>query len=221
MGAEERLTDNPGSDLSPVLCTGPDGSIIGHYQAWNGETGEAAVGYQLRCRSGKWVKDERSLPSSSRANGIRPSLRVRPMWPSPMIFLAVAITTYLQSSLRRAVSETIARGTCTNHPAALRPGPPLAYDPQGRLWIAYEEGPEQWGKDYGALVAGPGRPALQQPLRPRRLPPGQETLAAGRRTAEFRGQASRTPLAARLSITNVRRATPSRSSASTARAGSG
>ncbi|MCI0459212.1 MAG: hypothetical protein L0Z62_19830 [Gemmataceae bacterium] len=30
--------------------------------------------------------------------------------------------------------------------------PSLAYDPQGRLWIAYEEGPEQWGKDYGSLV---------------------------------------------------------------------
>jgi hypothetical protein len=30
--------------------------------------------------------------------------------------------------------------------------PAIAYDPKGRLWIAYEEGPEQWGKDSGALV---------------------------------------------------------------------
>jgi hypothetical protein len=28
--------------------------------------------------------------------------------------------------------------------------PSIAYDPQGRLWIAYEEGPEGWGKDFGA-----------------------------------------------------------------------
>lgn len=28
--------------------------------------------------------------------------------------------------------------------------PSIAYDPQGRLWIAYEEGPEGWGKDWGA-----------------------------------------------------------------------
>ena len=28
--------------------------------------------------------------------------------------------------------------------------PSICYDAAGRLWIAYEEGPEQWGKDYGA-----------------------------------------------------------------------
>jgi hypothetical protein len=28
--------------------------------------------------------------------------------------------------------------------------PSIAYDPQGRLWVAYEEGPEGWGKDWGA-----------------------------------------------------------------------
>src|SRR5262249_18316541 len=36
--------------------------------------------------------------------------------------------------------------------------PALAYDPAGRLWIAYEEGPEKWGKDYGALEPGKGEP---------------------------------------------------------------
>jgi hypothetical protein len=30
--------------------------------------------------------------------------------------------------------------------------PSICYDPKGRLWIAYEEGPEKWGKDSGALV---------------------------------------------------------------------
>lgn len=28
--------------------------------------------------------------------------------------------------------------------------PSAAYDLQGRLWIAYEEGAERWGKDFGA-----------------------------------------------------------------------
>src|SRR5881409_92549 len=28
--------------------------------------------------------------------------------------------------------------------------PSLAYDPGGRLWVAYEEGGERWGKDFGA-----------------------------------------------------------------------
>jgi hypothetical protein len=36
--------------------------------------------------------------------------------------------------------------------------PSIAYDPAGRLWIAFEEGPELWGKDYGALAADKGQP---------------------------------------------------------------
>ena len=36
--------------------------------------------------------------------------------------------------------------------------PSIVYDPAGRLWIAYEEGPEKWGKDYGALVPAAGNP---------------------------------------------------------------
>ncbi|HWG43089.1 MAG TPA: hypothetical protein VN688_09905 [Gemmataceae bacterium] len=32
--------------------------------------------------------------------------------------------------------------------------PSICYDAKGRLWIAYEEGPENWGHDYGALGSG-------------------------------------------------------------------
>src|SRR5262245_25959270 len=40
--------------------------------------------------------------------------------------------------------------------------PSICYDPKGRLWIAYEEGPEKWGKDYGALVPGKGNPLYNE-----------------------------------------------------------
>lgn len=36
--------------------------------------------------------------------------------------------------------------------------PACCYDTQGRLWIAYEEGPVLWGKDYGALDNDDGQP---------------------------------------------------------------
>jgi hypothetical protein len=36
--------------------------------------------------------------------------------------------------------------------------PSAVYDAEGRLWIAYEEGPEKWGKDYGALEPDKGNP---------------------------------------------------------------
>jgi hypothetical protein len=32
--------------------------------------------------------------------------------------------------------------------------PSICYDAKGRLWIAYEEGPKNWGKDSGALAKG-------------------------------------------------------------------
>ena len=31
--------------------------------------------------------------------------------------------------------------------------PSIAYDPSGRLWIAYEEGGRGWGKDFGAYAS--------------------------------------------------------------------
>jgi hypothetical protein len=36
--------------------------------------------------------------------------------------------------------------------------PSLCYDPQGRLWMAYEEGPDRWGKNFGALDTSGGNP---------------------------------------------------------------
>jgi hypothetical protein len=32
--------------------------------------------------------------------------------------------------------------------------PSTAYDPSGRLWVAYEEGGMGWGKDFGAYDTG-------------------------------------------------------------------
>ncbi len=40
--------------------------------------------------------------------------------------------------------------------------PAACYDAKGRLWIAYEEGPEKWGKDYGAIDPGDGNPLYNE-----------------------------------------------------------
>src|SRR5262249_13194434 len=40
--------------------------------------------------------------------------------------------------------------------------PSVAYDAKGRLWVAYEEGPELWGKDYGALAPDKGNPLYNE-----------------------------------------------------------
>jgi hypothetical protein len=36
--------------------------------------------------------------------------------------------------------------------------PSIVYDPQGRLWIAYEVGPQNWGRDFGLLDFEAGSP---------------------------------------------------------------
>ena len=41
--------------------------------------------------------------------------------------------------------------------------PSACYDAKGRLWIAYEEGPEKWGKDFGALQAAATRSTTRGP----------------------------------------------------------
>jgi len=40
--------------------------------------------------------------------------------------------------------------------------PAACYDAKGRLWLAYEEGAERWGKDYGPLEKKPGDPLYGQ-----------------------------------------------------------
>ena len=65
----------------------------------------------------------------------------------------------LSISLARSETVTSAATATTRWPLPPLRGPPLALlRRQGPLWIAYEEGPEKWGKDYGALVADEGNP---------------------------------------------------------------
>jgi hypothetical protein len=40
--------------------------------------------------------------------------------------------------------------------------PSIVFDKQNRLWVAYEEGPANWGKDYGAFAANKGNPLYNE-----------------------------------------------------------
>jgi hypothetical protein len=69
---------------------------------------------------------------------------------------ALAIDTYLPegdndvvvSVLGPKIDPTVAR---IGYSSKFEARPSICYDAAGRLWIAYEEGPVQWGKDFGAL----------------------------------------------------------------------
>lgn len=44
------------------------------------------------------------------------------------------------------------------HSSRFEARPSVCFDVKDRLWVAYEEGPEQWGKDFGALDDNDGNP---------------------------------------------------------------
>lgn len=70
--------------------------------------------------------------------------------------LAVAWDTFAKGDYDVYVA-TSAEGGALSQPQAVAASlafevrPSVAYDQQGRLWIAYESSGDQWGKDYGAL----------------------------------------------------------------------
>ena len=73
-----------------------------------------------------------------------------------------------------------------------RPARRSVYDAEGRLWIAYEEGPEQWGKDYGALDAGNGNPLYnERSVRVVCLDTDGKLMQARRRAADVDGTTRR------------------------------
>jgi hypothetical protein len=179
VGAEERLTANPGPDLSPVMCTTQAGQLRVAYQRWLPD-GEAVIHVVTR-KDGKWKPgfDEEGFVgkdfvfsggasrtilfgrSAGEGNSWNPGLA-----PGPNGEWTIALDGY-QDGDYDAWIHTIRPKSLFGDPdiaasSSFEARPSISYDPQGRLWIAYEEGPEQWGKDYGALVPGKGNPLYNE-----------------------------------------------------------
>jgi hypothetical protein len=136
-----RLTVAPGADINPVLVAGSGGASIA-WQSW--QDGNFDIQYALLSQGGL------SRPirlSTSSANDWNPSIAAArgAVW--------VAWDTYDKGSY-----DVAARGITSGKPGPLVPiaasprfeaRPSIAADPAGRIWIAYEDAGENWGKDYG------------------------------------------------------------------------
>ena len=153
-GKEHRLTTNPGPDLNPVMCTDQAGHVWLAYQSWDSSRGAQIVVCQ--CKEGEWGPDRPITLKHAGENLWYPVLAAGPDGK-----IAVAYDAYKDGDYDVEVVRLDEQG----YPAQVVAGsarfearPSLAYDAKGRLWIAYEEGPEKWGKDYGALDANDGSP---------------------------------------------------------------
>jgi hypothetical protein len=152
-GPEQRLTTNPGPDLGPVMCTDQAGRVWLAYQSWSDPRGAQII--LSRCAEGRWTEKLVTLGHPG-GNLWYPALAA-----SPDGKTAVAYDVYKDGDYDVEVvlvDENGHQGHVVAGSARFEARPSVAYDAKGRLWIAYEEGPEKWGKDYGALDANDGSP---------------------------------------------------------------
>ncbi len=155
-GPEEELLKSGAGNLTPVLCTDQSGRLRLACQNWD-VSGTARIGLAV-CEGGRWnagtfVEKPGNLWYPATAAG-------------PQGDVAYAFDGYPQGDYDVSVHLVNAQGQGRTFDVAasskFEARPSVAYDPKGRLWIAYEEGPENWGKDYGALVPDKGNPLYNE-----------------------------------------------------------
>lgn len=144
-GQPLQLTTAPGSDVDPVAAADAQGRVWVAWQGWR--DGKAAI-FSATQQGGRF-----SAPfpvSASTGNEWNPAIaadangRVTVAWDS-----------YRNGNYDIYARTATAPGNWGGETALVATAryeayPSVAYDPEGRLWLAYEEGAERWGKDFGA-----------------------------------------------------------------------
>ena len=138
-----RLTTDPGADADPVLATA-NGRVVVAWQAWRDGQADILFG----------PVDDLSRPvnlSNHPANDWSPSIAAGPSG------VAVAFDSYRNGNydvfLARVNPADGAepRLTAVADSTRFEARPTVALDPRGRAWVAYEERPDNWGKDFGKI----------------------------------------------------------------------
>ena len=147
LSSEIRLTSDPGTDLFPVAATDSTGSVWVAWQAFRNNNLEILAAVQ----TGDTFTGEVTV-STSPSSDWEPSIAI-----SADGQVAIGWDTYDKGDydvyVRRAhfSSNEIVFDAPIPIAATLNfeVRSTLAFDPQNRLWIAYEVSGPQWGKDYG------------------------------------------------------------------------
>jgi hypothetical protein len=147
-------------DLAPVMCTDSLGRVLLAHQTWI--QGGACVAIS-RFSDGRWTG--RHQFGNPNLTGWYPAIAA-----GPNGAVAFACDRFQQGSYDVFVSRhnqfEFGLNPVPETPIATTPKfearPSIVFDKTGRLWIAYEEGPELWGKDYGTLVMNKGKPLYNE-----------------------------------------------------------
>jgi hypothetical protein len=146
MSSELRLTSDPGTDLFPVAATDSTGRVWVAWQGFRNNNLEVLTTAQ----TGDTFAPE-SIVSVSSASDWDPAIAAAPDGE-----VAISWDTYDKGDydvyVRRArftdqvgLDDPIPIAATLNFEARSS----IAYDPQNRLWIAYEVSGPRWGKDFG------------------------------------------------------------------------
>jgi hypothetical protein len=151
-------------DLKPVMCTAANGDPLLAYQMWQADR-QAVIRLLRFYPERRWQFEFDG--SHSDGNSWHPAIAA-----GPDGWHALACDSYTQGNYDVTLLDG-ARQTAGNaswastiHRIAstskFEARPSVVYDKTGRVWIAFEEGPEQWGKDYGALDSKAGKPLYNE-----------------------------------------------------------
>jgi hypothetical protein len=144
-GNEIEISKATGSDVFAVATTDAQGRVWVAWQGWR--NGKAAI-YAATQQGDTFAAPE--AVSSSNANEWNPAIAADTKGQ-----VTIAWDSYRNGSYDVYARTATGAGSWSSEipvaaTARYEAYPSIAYDPQGRLWIAYEEGSEGWGKDFGA-----------------------------------------------------------------------
>jgi hypothetical protein len=138
-----RFTKTPGTDMNVVATTDSTGTVWLAWQGWRKDNFDILLAALADGHSWK----EPHVISSSKANDWNPAITA-----DSRGNVYVAWDTYDKGNydVRLYVAANNAKGRALSvaNSARFEARPSLACDARDRVWIAYEEGDEQWGKDF-------------------------------------------------------------------------
>jgi len=148
-GREEKLTTEAGPYLNPVMCTDAARNVRLACQVW-GTRGKACYAL-FRRQAGHWINQDKETITWDKADFWHIASAAGPSGDYVVVY-----DHYTDNGDYDLAACYPDQETCPvlfSSPK-FEARPSICYDAKGRLWIAYEEGPEKWGHDYGALASG-------------------------------------------------------------------
>jgi hypothetical protein len=149
-GREEKLTSEAGPYLGPVMCTDAKGDVRVACQAW-GTKGKACYAL-FRRHNGEWVNQDKGSVNWDGPNFWHMACAAGPGGEYAVFYDCYSDGDY---DIAACYPDSESCPVLFSTPK-FEARPSVAADAKGRLWVAYEEGPEKWGKDYGAFVPDRG-----------------------------------------------------------------